>query len=365
MQSEENNRELSKAFESCREPSKTILGIETSCDETAAAVVRGGVEVLATVIKSSAGIHALYGGVVPEVASRCHVEALDPVIREAMGRAGVAWADIDAIAVTHGPGLASSLVVGVSAAKGLSMALGKPLIGVNHMEGHLFSVFLGRPWEVFENAFPLLGLAVSGGHTCWVEMPEPHVYKLVGQTLDDAAGEAFDKAAKLLGLGYPGGPVMEKAAKLAPPGWEAIVFPQGRISEGNRLLGGMDPALCVSFSGLKTALMYRLRERGDDDKNALAAAYQEAIVGALAERCAVGLKRGKWKGLVVGGGVSLNGRLRVALQEVCHAAGVEFYSAEPKYCGDNAAMIAGLAGAGGGVEVGLDVDVMPGLKIKG
>jgi len=344
--------------------SKMILGIETSCDETAAAVVRNGVEVLSTVIKSSAGIHALYGGVVPEIASRCHVEAIGPVVNEAMTRAGVAWTDIDEIAVTQGPGLASSLVVGLSTAKGLAMALDKPLIGVNHLEGHLFSVFLGKPREAFEAAFPLLGLVVSGGHTCWVDMPEPHVYKLLGQTLDDAAGEAFDKAAKLLGLGYPGGPVMEKAAKLAAPGWEEIVFPQGRIQAGNRLLGGLDPALCVSYSGLKTALMYRMKERADDDKNALAAAYQEAIVNVLAERSEVALSRGGYKGLVVGGGVSLNGRLRVALQDTCHKAGVTLWLAEPKYCGDNAAMIAGLAGVGGGVKAGLDLDVAPGMKIK-
>ena len=349
--------------------SEIILGVETSCDETAASVVRNGVEVLSTVIKSSAGIHALYGGVVPEIASRCHVEAIAPVVQEAMTRANVNWPDIDAIAVTQGPGLASSLVVGLSTAKGLSMALDKPLIGVNHLEGHLFSVFLGKPRETFDAAFPLLGLVVSGGHTCWVDMPEPHVYKLLGQTLDDAAGEAFDKAAKLLGLGYPGGPVIEKAAKQAAPGWEKIVFPQGRIQPGNRLLGGLDPALCASYSGLKTALMHRVGGAScsppNDEKNALAAAYQEAIVGVLSERSEIALSRGGYKGLAVGGGVSLNSRLRVALQETCHKAGVALFLAEPKYCGDNAAMIAGLAGVGGGVETGLDMDVAPGMKITG
>ncbi len=347
----------------CSRRSRLTLGIESSCDETAAAIVRNGTEVLSSVVRTQVEVHALYGGVVPEIASRCHVEAIGGVVREALERAQIGWGDIDEIASTYGPGLASSLVVGLSAAKGLALALGKPLIGVNHIEAHLFSVFLGKPRGAFEGAFPLLGLVVSGGHTCWVEMPEPHVYKVVGQTLDDAAGEAFDKAAKLLGLGYPGGPVMEKIAREAKPGWRDIVFPRGRIQAGNRLLGGLDPALCVSFSGLKTALMYRLKERGNEDTASLAAAYQEAIVGVLAERCEVALKRKAWKGLVVGGGVSLNSRLRVALQEVCHKAGVALHTAEPKYCGDNAAMIAGLAGVGGGVRNGLDLDVVPGLKI--
>ncbi|MCL1888623.1 MAG: tRNA (adenosine(37)-N6)-threonylcarbamoyltransferase complex transferase subunit TsaD [Kiritimatiellaeota bacterium] len=358
--------------------SAIILGIETSCDETAAAVVRNSTEVLSSVIRSSANIHALYGGVVPEIASRCHVEAIGAVVREAVEKSGVDWPALDAVAVTHGPGLASSLVVGLSAAKGLAVSLGKPLVGVNHLEGHLFSVFLGKPREVFEAAFPMMGLVVSGGHTCWVEMTEPHTYKVVGQTLDDAAGEAFDKAAKLLGLGYPGGPLMEKAANAAPPGWEKILFPQGRIQPGNRLLGGLDPALCASFSGLKTSLMYRLKEHRHSclcsvenhrqeclcSVNALAAAYQEAIVGVLVERCAIALKNKKWRGLAIGGGVSLNSRLRVALRDTCHNAGVELLLAEPKYCGDNAAMIAGLAGVGGGVDTGMDLDVDPGLKIN-
>ncbi len=355
-----------------------VLGIETSCDESAAAVVEDGRKVLSSVVFSQIPLHQPYGGVVPEIASRSHVEKIGGVIREALGRAfgtgDVAehvdpawWGRIDAVAATYGPGLASSLIVGLSAAKGLALRLGKPLIGVNHLEAHLYSVFLSPGAPAPSEAAPMLGLVVSGGHSCWVDMPSPGRYRVIGQTLDDAAGEAFDKAAKLLGLGYPGGPVIDRVARRAAR-TDAVVFPKGRPRPGNPALGALRAELCVSFSGLKTALMYRLREQppGNDAEVAeVVAAYQEAIVGALAERCALALRGGRYRSLAVGGGVSLNQRLRERLTQVAERAGVRLLLAEPKFCGDNAAMIAGLAGAGGGVtgDRALRLDVTPALEV--
>lgn len=361
-----------------------VLGIESSCDETAAAVVEDGWRVLSSVIYSQIALHQPYGGVVPEIASRSHVEKLPGIIREALFRAcapGVPlpedgqlaipegfWKTIDAIAVTFGPGLASSLIVGLSAAKGLALALNKPLIAVNHMEGHLHSVRLDCPELKDEDLYPQLGMAVSGGHTCFIDTPEFGVYHQIGQTLDDAAGEAFDKAAKLLGLGYPGGPAIDREArKVLPEKRRAILFPKGRISPDHPLTPGLRPELCVSFSGLKTALMYHLKKDPADtpEKIALvAASYQEAIVGALAERCDLALQEKGYRSLAVGGGVSLNGRLREALEQVARRHGVRLLLAAPKYCGDNAAMIAGLASRGGGVcHNALALDVVPNLEI--
>ncbi len=275
-----------------------VLGIETSCDESAAAVVEDGRRVLSSVVYSQVPLHQPYGGVVPEIASRSHVEKISGVIREALAAAFGGdlaapvrpewWGRIDAVAATYGPGLASSLIVGLSAAKGLALDLGRPLIGVNHIEAHIHSVFLSPEAPDPADACPLLALVVSGGHTCWVDMPEPGRYRVIGQTLDDAAGEAFDKAAKLLGLGYPGGPAIDRAARQAGRS-DAAVFPKGRPRPGTPAVGALRAELCVSFSGLKTALMCRLRERppqGAGEVAELAAAYQEAIVEALADRCA-------------------------------------------------------------------------------
>ena len=370
-----------------------ILGIESSCDETAAAIVRDGREVLANVVYTQIPLHQPYGGVVPEVASRAHIEKISGVLSEAM-KGGE---KIDAVAVTYGPGLASSLLVGLNAAKGLALALDVPLFGVNHIEAHLHTPFLYDVSGVSrsgatatpESCMPALGLAVSGGHTTWVDMPTYGAYKIIGQTLDDAAGEAFDKAAKLLGLGYPGGPVIDRWAKgywngvsdfsdaaalkaLAYP--DAIRlpetlprFPKGHPRAGTAALAGLDADLCVSFSGLKTALLYYVRQHpptNDAEKAGLVAAYQEAIVGTLADRTATALSRRPYKALVVGGGVSLNGRLRARLAEVASAAGVPLLLAAPKYCGDNAAMIAGLAfwrrNVGG--EAAFAIDVNPALQ---
>ena len=354
-----------------------ILGIETSCDETAAAVVRDGHEVLSSIVYTQIPLHRPYGGVVPEIASRAHVEKISGIVREALSAAGKdGGAGVDAVAVTYGPGLASSLIVGLAAAKGIALALERPLICVNHIEAHLHSPFLqdapilNSQFSIFNSQFPALGLVVSGGHTSWIDMPAVGRYKIIGQTLDDAAGEAFDKAAKLLGLGYPGGPVIDRLAKgfwngvsdftdaaalkalsypdgirLAP---DMPVFPKGSPRPGTAALAGLDAGLCVSFSGLKTSLLRHVQKFpvADDDlpaKARLVAAYQEAIVGSLADRTRAALRRKPYKALVVGGGVSLNARLRSRLKEVADEAGVPIFTAQPKYCGDNAAMIAGLA----------------------
>ncbi len=366
-----------------------ILGIESSCDETACAVVKDGREVLSNVVYTQIPLHQPYGGVVPEVASRAHIEKIHGVVAEAM-KAGVS---IDAVAVTYGPGLASSLLVGLNAAKGLAMSLGVPLIGINHIEAHLHTPFLFDAGETnpqaVEQSIPALGLAVSGGHTTWVDMPSYGEYRIIGQTLDDAAGEAFDKAAKLLGLGYPGGPVIDRWAKGY---WNGMTdfsdaaalkalkypdgikvrdpmprFPKGQPRAGTAALAGLDAELCVSFSGLKTALLYYVKKnppKDDCEKAALVAAYQEAIVGTLADRTRLALRRRDYKALIVGGGVSLNGRLRAKLAEVAADAHVPLLLAKPKYCGDNAAMIAGLAYYRRNLvgDAAIKVDVNPALQ---
>ena len=374
----------------------TVLGIETSCDETAAAVVRDGRDVLSNVVYSQVPLHQPYGGVVPEIASRSHVEKLSSVIMQALQGSGFgvqasgvgfrtpdsgprqpndaplnpcpAWSSLDAIAVTYGPGLASSLLVGLAAAKGLALRLSRPLIGINHIAAHIYSVFLDPGAPPPGDVMPLLALVVSGGHTCLVEVMRIGSYRVIGQTLDDAAGEAFDKAAQLLGLGYPGGPAIDRAARQAMRR-DAQAFPQGRVRPGHPLVGGdLRAELCCSFSGLKTALMYRLRDRvpaGPEEVNAIAASYQEAIVGVLADRCDRALRGGRYGALAVGGGVSLNARLRERLREVADHRHVRLLLAQPRFCGDNAAMIAGLAGAGGGVRgaAAFVLDAVPSLAL--
>ena len=388
-----------------------IIGIESSCDETACAVVKDGREVLSSVVYTQIPLHRPYGGVVPEVASRAHIEKIAGVIAEAQKRfrEKEPGGKIDAVAVTYGPGLASSLIVGLNAAKGLASGLGVPLIGVNHIEAHLHTPFLFDSGSTCatpgpEERMPALGLAVSGGHTSWVDMPEYGRYEIIGQTLDDAAGEAFDKAAKLLGLGYPGGPVMDRYAKAywlgrdpsdaaglkgvpyppigrLPDGLPE--FPKGHPRPGSAALSGLDADLCVSFSGLKTALLRYVQKvsgvsgAGDsfaeaaargtlppDMVPAVVASYQEAIVGAIADRTARALRRREYRALIVGGGVSLNGRLRAKLAEVADSAGVELMLAAPGNCGDNAAMIAGLAFYRRNLtgEAAMKADVHPSLE---
>ena len=365
-----------------------ILGIETSCDETAAAVVRDGHEVLSSVVYTQIPLHRPYGGVVPEIASRAHVEKISGVVREALHEAGMDGGEgIDAVAVTYGPGLACALIVGLAAAKGIAIALNRPLICVNHIEAHLHSPFLSFKVEKFDGSmianqtikpsnhqtikpyFPALGLVVSGGHTSWIDMPAISEYKIIGQTLDDAAGEAFDKAAKLLGLGYPGGPVIDRLAKDVQITPDMPKFPKGSPRPGVAALAGLDAELCVSFSGLKTSLLRHVQKFPvpDDDlaaKARLVAAYQDAIVRSLADRTRTALRRREYKALILGGGVSLNSRVRSRLAEVADAAGVPLLAAEPKYCGDNAAMIAGLAFFRRRLEgdAALAADVQPSLE---
>lgn len=345
----------------------TILGIETSCDETAAAVVKDGYEVLSSAIHTQIALHAPYGGVVPEIASRSHIEMLPCVVRKAIADAGVSFGEIDAVAATYGPGLASSLLVGFSAAKGLAVALGKPLVAINHLHAHVQSAFLASGAPQPRDVMPLLALVVSGGHSAIIEIEdETHSPRILGQTLDDAAGEAFDKASKLLGLGYPGGPAIQKAAEacVSAPG---IEFPKGRIGEDNPALSGLDSSLCFSFSGLKTALRTYLERnpaQTPEDVARVAAAYQDAIVDALAFRVKKALKRRRYKGFAVGGGVSLNAALRKRLAQTATAAGVPIFLPPAKYCGDNAAMIASLACEGCGIsgEAAFALDVVPNLS---
>ena len=369
-----------------------ILGIETSCDETAAAVVRDGREVLSNVVYTQIPLHQPYGGVVPEIASRAHVEKISEVVNTAIAkfRETAPGGRIDEVAVTYGPGLSPALIVGLNAAKGIAMSLGVPLVAINHIEAHLHTPFLrdaGDPAPgalAPESAMPAVGLAISGGHTVWFDMPEYGVYRTLGQTLDDAAGEAFDKAAKLLGLGYPGGPKIDRIAKKALGASELIPFPKGHPREGVSALAGLPADLCVSFSGLKTALLRHVQQHPEllsppadaptleyaegqsvtREVARVVASYQEAIVQAVADRTRRVLGRRKCRALILGGGVSLNSRLRDVLSDVAARAGVELLMARPKYCGDNGAMIAGLAYYRRNItgEDAMRIDVAPSLE---
>ncbi len=334
-----------------------ILGIETSCDETAAAVVRDGRVVLSNIVYSQIKLHRAYGGVVPEIASRKHVEIMPHVLQQAIDGASIRWSDVEAIAVTQGPGLASSLLVGLSAAKGLALRLGIPLIGINHLEGHLFSAFIGPDAPVFPDLCPFTALIVSGGHTTLLRVQGPGRYQLLGSTIDDAAGEAFDKGSNLLGLGYPGGPAIDKASRGGNP--EAVDFPRGR-QKGH--------LFSFSFSGLKTALLYHLKQHpipaGDSARLAdVAASYQEAIVDALLERTVVAARDGRPVAVV--GGVSLNKRLREKLTLCSREKGFPLVLSAPAFCTDNAAMIAAVAHYGLGLrdESALHMDCEPRLEL--
>ena len=376
-----------------------ILGIETSCDETAAAVVKDGREVLTNVVYTQIPLHKPYGGVVPEIASRAHVEKIGEVVGEAIVRlsAGEGRSPrqlIDAVAVTYGPGLSPALIVGLNAAKGLAKALNVPLVGINHIEAHLHTPFLfdagETPAAPDPTALgPALGLAISGGNTIWIDMQEYGRYEVIGETLDDAAGEAFDKAAKLLGLGYPGGLKIDRisAAWCARTGALAgrrdllVPFPKGRPRDGVSALSGLPAELCVSFSGLKTALLRHVQRNpmllaetaGAEDFGGYAvtpavaqvvASYQEAIVQAVADRTRAALRRRRYNAFVLGGGVSLNSRIRAVLAEVCAEAGVPLYMAKPKYTGDNGAMIAGLAyWRRNHVDDAMSLDADPSLQV--
>ena len=339
-----------------------VLGIESSCDETAAAVVRDGREVLSSIINSQIASHRPYGGVVPEIASREHVGNLPVVVAEALERAKIDWTDIDAIAVTHGPGLVSSLLIGLSGARALGQTLGKPVWGVNHLEAHIAAMFLDPSTPPPSEGLPALVLLVSGGHSALVEMLSVGHYRLLGQTLDDAAGECLDKGANLLGLGYPGGPVMERAAQGGNPAF--VKFPRGLEHAKNRLTdNGLDIELCLSFSGLKTSLLYHLKnhpEDRDSHLSDLAASYQEAVMDSLATRAERALHVTGARTLACVGGVAKNAVLRAKLEALTRRQGAQLRLTPMAYCTDNAAMVAAAAGlrelAGVGNPLAMEAD---------
>ena len=301
-----------------------VLGIETSCDETAAAVVRGGTEVLSNVVSSQIDIHARYGGVVPEVASRAHVEMMTPVVADAIVEAGIEPDDLDAIAATVGPGLIGSLLIGVSAAKSLALVWDRPFVAVNHLEAHLYAAFL----EDAHPPLPLVHLLVSGGHTMLVLMKGHGRYRLLGETVDDAAGEAFDKVARYLGLGYPGGPAIDRLADSGDG--TAIGFPRAMVNEGYDF----------SFSGLKTAVVNHVRKNPDVSTADVAASFQEAVVDVLLIKARRAVEETGAAGLCLGGGVAANSLLRRRASEVAAQAGVAALIPDRSMCTDNAAMVA-------------------------
>jgi N6-L-threonylcarbamoyladenine synthase len=305
-----------------------ILGIETSCDETAAAVVERATEVRSSVVASQIDRHARYGGVVPEIASRAHVEMLTPVVAQALVEAGVADDEIDAVAATVGPGLVGSLLVGVSAAKALALVWGVPFVAVNHLEGHLYAAFLEEP----DLELPVVVLLVSCGHTLLVHMEDHGRYHLLGSTIDDAAGEAFDKVARFLGLGYPGGPVIDKLAQQGDP--TAIAFPRAMIDRTGE--GRHD----FSFSGLKTAVVNHVRHHPDVATADVAASFQEAVVDVLVTKARRAAQEVGAKGLCLGGGVAANSALRQRFAEACAQDGIRSFVPSRSMCTDNAAMIA-------------------------
>ncbi len=329
--------------------STLILGIETSCDETAAALVLGGSDVVSSVVSTQIDLHADFGGVVPEIASRAHLDVLNPTVARAIVEAGVDEQRIDAVACTIGPGLIGALLVGVSAAKALSMAWDVPFIGVNHMEAHLYAASLEDP----SLEFPLLVLLVSGGHTMLVEMQDHGRYRLVGQTIDDAAGEAFDKVARFLDLGYPGGPAIDRAALDGDP--EAIRFPRAIMDDGYDF----------SFSGLKTAVVNYVRKHPDVSSQDVAASFQAAVVDVLVTKARRAAAEVGATGIVLGGGVAANSLLREQILDVCSADGIQGFLPSRSMCTDNAAMIAaaGWYRLRSDGPTPLDVGAIPNLRL--
>jgi len=303
-----------------------VLGIETSCDETAAAVVDGGSVIASSVVSSQIDLHARFGGVVPELAGRAHVELLTPVLTEALSEAGSdrSGAGIDAIAVTYGPGLIGSLLVGVAEAKALALAWDVPLVGVNHLEAHLFASLLEQP----DLGWPLVVLLVSGGHTLLVEVTSPGRYRLLGGTIDDAAGEAFDKVARFLGLGYPGGPAIDRIAGEGDP--KAFAFPRSTPGDGYDF----------SFSGLKTSVVTTVRKHPDADTADVAASFRQAVVDVLVARAMRAASDVGATALCLAGGVAANSLLRSTVQEACAEAGIGAFLPSRALCTDNAAMVA-------------------------
>ena len=341
-----NNQSLDKEIK--------ILAIESSCDETAAAVVVNGRDVRSNVISSQIDLHTLDGGVVPEIASRKHIEKINQVIEEALAKAEMTLDDIDAIAVTYGPGLVGALLVGVAEAKAISFARNIPLIGVHHIEGHISANYI----ENKELEPPFLCLVVSGGHTHLVRVADYGVYEILGKTRDDAAGEAFDKVARAIGLGYPGGPKIEKAAHEGNP--DAIAFPRAKVGDG---------VYDFSFSGLKSAVLNYLngaKMKGEEVNAAdVAASFQKSVIDVLVDHAMHAVDEYGVDKFAIAGGVASNGTLRKAMEEACAKKGVKFYHPSPVLCTDNAAMIgaAGYYDYLAGKRAGMDLNAVPNLRL--
>lgn len=309
------------------DPDTPILGIETSCDETAVAVVAGARTVMSSVVSSQIDLHARYGGVVPEIASRAHLELLIPSIAEALLEARIDPSELGAVGATYGPGLVGALLIGVSAGKALALAWDCPFVAVNHLEAHLYAALLEEP----DLEMPLVVLLVSGGHTMLVQMDAPGSYQVLGATLDDAAGEAFDKVARFLGLGYPGGPAIDALAMVGNP--NAIKFPKALMDDG----------WDFSFSGLKTSVINHVRKHPEVATEDVAASFQKAVVDVLVHKARKAAKAVGAKGLCLGGGVAANSQLRESILDVCVADGLRAYLPSRAMCTDNAAMIAAAA----------------------
>ncbi|MFN2544206.1 MAG: tRNA (adenosine(37)-N6)-threonylcarbamoyltransferase complex transferase subunit TsaD [Actinomycetota bacterium] len=331
-----------------------VLGIETSCDETAVAVVEDGRTVRSNLVSSQIDVHRRFGGVVPELASRAHIEVLNPLLDEALREAGVRFADLDGVAVTSGPGLVGALLVGVAAAKSIALATGAPLIGVNHLEGHIYANFL----EHGDPDPPYVCLLVSGGHTMVVHMPAEHTYEVLGQTLDDAAGEAFDKIARFMGLGFPGGPVIDELAEKGDP--DAIRFPRAMADSGD---------YHFSLSGLKTAVIRHVRKERAEGREPkpedLAASFQEAVVDVQVQKTVRAAREMDVPRILLGGGVVANTRLRELIEPAAAREGIEVRFPSLPLCTDNGAMIA-VAGSSRllrGDRSGLDLSADPGLAL--
>lgn len=331
-----------------------ILAIESSCDETAAAVVKNGRQVLSNVISSQIALHTLYGGVVPEIASRKHIEKIDYVVKQALLEAGLGLSDIDAIGVTYGPGLVGALLVGVAYAKSLAYAAKLPLVGVHHIEGHISANFISHP----ELEPPFLCLIVSGGHTHLVKVKDYGVYELIGRTHDDAAGEAFDKVARSIGLGYPGGPKIDASAREGNP--EAIAFPRAHIE---------NCPYDFSFSGLKSAVLNYLNQSEMKGEQVsvpdVAASFQQAVVDVLVNNTMAAAKSYGFDKVAMAGGVASNTALRQAMSDASNKAGVQLYYPAPILCTDNAAMIGSAAfyEYKKGNFAGLDLNAVPNLNL--
>lgn len=331
-----------------------ILGIESSCDETAAAVIKNGREVCSNIIFSQIELHKLYGGVVPEIASRKHIEKINQVIKEALSKASMELEDVDAIAVTYGPGLVGALLVGVAEAKAIAYAVNKPLVGVHHIEGHIAANYIENP----DLEPPFMCLVVSGGHTHLVKILDYDKFEIIGKTRDDAAGEAFDKVARAIGLGYPGGPKIDKLAREGDK--EAIVFPRAKVE---------DNVFDFSFSGLKSSVLNYLNQcemkQIEVNPADVAASFQYAVIDVLTSHAISAVKEMGMDKLAIAGGVASNSSLRESLQQACDEEGIRFYHPSPIFCTDNAAMIgvAGYYAFQNGVRHGLDLNAVPNLKI--